>query len=467
MNDHNLAAALSGKLEQHQILSQSMRRSLELLAMPVADLAQEIAAALAENPMLEEVPFESTDIPQSDIPQSSVDDENDYENNNVLSEEWSDELPLPSETPAGGDENDYMSRIPAPPPQLKTLLMQEISAMNPDEEFLRIAVEIISAVNDDGYLAVPLADLAMICDANMDEMEDVLKAVQSVAPAGVGARNPAECLKLQLARSGKLSRKMEILLDKGLEDIESHRFSALEKLLDVDRSELDSMLDLLRTLNPFPGRTYSPADNTQIIIPDIAITLADDGEYLVSIRKERQFPIRVPERYEKLLEREDITAEDRKYISENLSAAKEFIKALKTRGDTLLNLGEFIVEKQRDFLDNGVEQLHMLTMKEAAEALDLSESTVSRAIAGKYADTPRGVFPLKFFFPSGGTAEFSNQAVTEKIKSLIKNENPASPLSDDALAELLKKEGISIARRTVAKYRDMLKIPSASKRKER
>jgi RNA polymerase sigma-54 factor len=109
----------------------------------------------------------------------------------------------------------------------------------------------------------------------------------------------------------------------------------------------------------------------------------------------------------------------------------------------------------------------MLTMKEAAEALDLSESTVSRAIAGKYADTPHGVFPLKFFFPSGGTAEFSNQAVTEKIKSLIKNENPASPLSDDALAELLKKEGISIARRTVAKYRDMLKIPSASKRKER
>lgn len=467
MSEHNLSAGLSGKLEQHLTLTQNQRRSLEVLAMPVTDLAQAIRAEMAVNPMLEEVPVENSALPEREETPNSPEDENDYESNSILSETWSDELPLPQDLSTPDDDNDGMSYIPAPPPQLKTLLMQEIAALDMNENFLRIAMEIISAVNDDGYLAIPLADLAMLCDADMDDMEDVLHTVQNAAPAGVGARTPAECLKLQLERQGKLTPLMKKLLDEGLEDIENRRFSALEKRLQVTRSELDAMLNTLRTLNPFPGREYAPESGGEFITPDITIFPGEDGTYKVSVRRERELPLRVSPLYEKLLENRNLPEDDRKYLTGKLSAAREFVQALINRGGTLLKLGEFIAAKQKDFLDNGVEQLRMLTMKEAAQALNLSESTISRAAAGKFADTPRGVFPLKFFFPSGGAAELSNQAVLEKIKSLIAEEDPAFPLSDDSIADMLKKDGVSIARRTVAKYRDMLKIPSASKRKER
>ena len=169
----------------------------------------------------------------------------------------------------------------------------------------------------------------------------------------------------------------------------------------------------------------------------------------------------------KLLEDKSLAADDRKFFTEKLARARELIQSLVNRGGTLQRLGEFIVKRQKDFLDSGVEKLHSLTMKEAAEFLELSESTISRAVSGKYAESRRGVLPLKYFFPSGGKAEFSDQAILQKIKELIEKENPSMPLSDDDIAGKLKKNGIPISRRTVAKYRDMLRIPASFRRKRR
>ncbi len=464
MSSQNLNTGLSGRLEQHQILSQSLRRSLEVLAMPAVELSTLISAELAANPLLEEVPPEaSAELPQPESAPEAAYDENDYEANSTLSDRWADDLPLPGEN--SGNEVDYMSLIPAPQPQLRAVLLQDIFSLDMDEESRRIAVEIVSALNDDGYLAVPLADLAMSCDAPMENMEKVLHLVQKIAPAGVAARDLGECLKLQLIRQGKLFPEMEKLLNEGLADLEKNHLAKLEKNLGVTAEKLESMLKILRGLNPFPGRAFSQVTAGEVIVPDMAFIPGEDGSYKVVLRKDPAAKIRIVPLYEKLLEDKSLSADDRKFFAEKLARAKELIQSLANRGSTLQRLGEFIVERQKDFLDSGVEKLHSVTMKEAAEALELSESTISRAVSGKYAETLRGVLPLKYFFPSGGKAEFSNQAILQKIKELIEKENPSMPLSDDDIAGRLKKNGISIARRTVAKYRDMLHIPSSSSRK--
>ena len=464
MSSQNLNAGLSGRLEQHQILSQSLRRSLEVLAMPSVELSALISAELAANPLLEEVPPEPLpELPAAEASPENDYDENDYDANSTLSDHWADDLPLP--TGSGEQEFDYISQIPVPPPQLRVMLLQDIYALELSEEYRRIAVEIVSALNDDGYLAVPLADLAMSCDAPMEDMEKILLLVQKIAPAGVAARDLGECLKLQLIRQGKLFPEMEKLLNDGLADLERNRLADLERNLGITAEKLESMLKILRGLNPFPGREYSTVSPGELIVPDMAFLPGENGGYKVVLRKDPATRVQIVPIYEKLLDDRSLSAEDRKFFNEKLLRAKELIQSLASRGSTLQRLGEFIVKKQSDFLDHGVEKLHNMTMKEAAEALELSESTISRAVSGKYAETHRGVLPLKYFFPTGGTAEFSNQAVLQKIKGIIEKENPSMPFSDDDIAGILKKSGISIARRTVAKYRDMLHIPSSSHRK--
>ena len=468
VNPQSLTTGLSGKLEQHQLLSHTQMRSLEVLAMPLAGVLQSVAQELAVNPMLEmeEFSFAPAELPDSPR-QSETPDADDYEANSTLSEEWRENLPLPADTPPGDENFDYLANLPAPPPQLRTMLLEELFAMELDEKTRLIAQEIIFSLNDDGFLTVPAADLAMVCDAELFEVEDALKLVQQIAPAGVGARDLGESLKLQLIRQGKLSSVMEKLLSEGLEYLENNRRSELEKKLGISADELDGLLHTLRALNPFPGRSASPASSGEVITPELIISRKEDGEYFVALARESMPPIRLSGYYEKLLEDRTLSAEDRNFLNEKAARARELIQAVMERGNTLLRIGELIIRRQKDFLDNGVESLHPFTMTEAASLLELSESTVSRAVAGKYADTPRGVIALKFFFPSGGTQELSNQAVISKIRALIENENPDSPLSDDEISGILKKQGISVARRTVAKYRDALNIPSSSRRKRR
>lgn len=467
MSSQNLSAGLTGKLEQHQILSQNLMRSLELLAMPIAELNAAINDELEHNPMLENV----SDLPAADLPANendkpSTEDENDYENHNSVSDEWMNDLPLPDSS-KDDDLPDFISSLPAPPPQLRSLLLGELQTMEVPESTRAIITELITSLNDDGYLATPLADIAMRCDCSMEEASDALQILQEIAPPGIGARDLGECLKLQLIRQNKLTPEMEKLLDEGLDLLENNLFEKLEKLLDVTPDRLDTMRHTLRALNPFPGRQFTPVSAGELVIPEVIIARQDDGSYKVILRKDIIRQPQLSPIYEKMQDNPSLSDEDRQFFAEKLSRAKELIKFLENRGNTLQKLGEFIVEKQKDFLDHGVKELHPLSMKEAAAALDLSESTISRAVSGKYAATPLGTIPLKSFFPGGGSQDLANQALIEKIRDMIENENPSFPLSDDEIAAQLKKSGIAIARRTVAKYRDILHIPSSSKRKRR
>jgi RNA polymerase sigma-54 factor len=347
-------------------------------------------------------------------------------------------------------------------------LDSEIATSKCDRRIGELAMEIASLIDDTGYLKTPLADIAMTCDADISELEDALKLIQSFDPPGVGARNLQECLILQLERKNMLTPLLKGILDTGFEDIEKNRLPQLAKRLGVTLDELTSALKLLRTLDPAPG-AGKIKDGGQVPV-ELEIYRDEDGVYQVRLINERPLKFKISERYSKLLEDPDVSSEDKEYLKEKLESARELLRGLAQRKSTILKLGEVIADTQKDFFDRGAEYLHSLTMRQAAEKLQVHETTVSRAVAGKYAATPRGVYPLRYFF-SGGYLNSSGEdigvnAVKEKLRELIAQEDPSSPLSDEKLAGMLKACGVDIARRTVAKYREAMKIPSASLRRK-
>lgn len=470
MTQQQLSAGLSGKLEQHTSLSLNQRRSLEMLALPVVDLDLRLQSELQSNPMLEIEENLAAELPAANA-ELAVDsgnyDENDYENNGVLAESWADDLPLPGTGDANDDRRDFFSQISAPPPALKSSLLAELAVLSLPENIARAALEIVGALDDDGYLSTSTADLAMVAGVDMPEMESALKIVQQIAPAGVAARDLPECLNLQLERLGKSTAQLKQLLSIGIADLENNRLDHLADKLHVSLAEVESMLKTLRSLNPAPGRQEGGAG---VITPDLVIEKDGNSGYRVVPVYSCNMRIKVSPVYEKLLDDPLLADAERQFVSEKLASAREVVNSLKRRESTLVRLGELLIKYQRGFLDDGVEHLKSFTMKNAAAELDVSESTVSRAVDNKFVDTPQGVFPLKYFFAAGySTADgddVSGQAVKAMIRQLINDEDPARPMSDDAIARELKSRGVPVARRTVAKYREAINIPSSSLRKK-
>ncbi len=467
MSSTSLNTALTGKMEQLQQLSQSQLHSLEILALPQIALESRLMEEFAGNPVLEELPPE---LPANEDFSAGSDpgtDENDYGSAAAYADNWQERRQLPARS-SGGGSADYLGNSPAPPPSLKTVLVSELSCSACPEYLVPAALEIISALDDDGFLTAPLADIAMSCDADMDEITGALQWVQSVAPAGVAARDVAESLKLQLIRKGALTPNLEKLLSEGLEELEKNQIPALCNKLSVSPEELESMLKTLRQLNPAPGRETDRSMN--VIVPDLEIIRNDDGSFRTEVKYERQSRLAISQTYENMAKDPALSAEDHAYITEKLARAKELIHAVAMRGSTLSRIGDVIIAEQRGFLEHGVLALKPLTMKHAARILDLNESTVSRAVAEKYAATPQGIFPLRFFFTGGfntdGGDEVALQAVKAMIRKAISEEDPRAPLSDEALAGKLRSEGVALARRTVAKYRESMKIPTSSLRKK-
>ena len=455
-------------LQQRQLLSQRQQQSLELLHLPLQALDARIAEELKNNPLLEdELPPAGEQITDSekDNQDSNEDSQTDFEAAQNL---WGDDLPAGSIYADSDDDGDFWSRTAAPPPSMDEQLEVEIATSGLSERMIFLAGNIISNLNESGYLASHLADIAMLCDADMEEMEEALGLVQSFDPPGIAARTLGECLKIQLERKGSLTPLLEKLTaDDSIQEIIANHIPQLAKKLNVSMEELLPAVAELKKLDPAPGAVLSAKEN-EVSEPEIEI-IRKNGHYAVKTLHDRERRLSISLRYQKMLDDPALQPETRAYIEEKIRSAKELIESLRLRGDTLTAIGNVLIRTQADFLDSGPEELHPLTMKQVGEMLDLNESTISRAVAGKAVKTPQGIFPLKYFFSSGyqsGDGEnIASRAVQEKIRALIASEDPKKPLSDDKIAQLLSEDGIKIARRTVAKYRDILEIPDTRKRK--
>ena len=471
-------------LQQSAILSARQQLGLTLLAMPVLKLEDAIQQELLQNPVLDEItPSEQSDSFPGDAAPGNPGDVDDYEDGFEAAlarqDSWANNLPTPE---AGGEDRklEFLSNLPAPRPTLRDLLLSEAENADIPEPLKMPVFEIISSLDPNGFLSVPLADLAMSmpedADVDLDDIKAALEIIRKLAPAEIWIGYRSDFFKQQLAEIGKLTPEFSALCDEleqlpdgvGSAELKEHFLPGLSAKLDIAPAELEKMLAVIQEFKVNHLAEFEPEESSAIY-PDLEIIKLPDGGFAVNVLRENSRRIVILERYEKLSKDPKLSPEDKEYFNEKMASARNVIQALAMRESTLERLGKLIVERQRDFFHNGVSGLKGFTMSEAAEVLGVNPSTVTRAVDEKYVATPLGVYPLRFFFPGNAakndSGDRSRDAVLEDIRRIIDNENPALPLSDDRISEILREEGVQISRRTVAKYRTILNIPGASERK--
>ncbi|MBM3572880.1 MAG: RNA polymerase factor sigma-54, partial [Alphaproteobacteria bacterium] len=331
-----------------------------------------------------------------------------------------------------------------------------------------IGMHLIDQIDDSGYFVGAIDDIATLLGTDRARVESVLKRLQRFDPPGVFARNLAECLALQLADRNRLDPAIQAVLDH-LPQLAARDHGQLMKLAGIDAEDLADIIAEIRTLNPKPGETFEPAD-TQTVVPDIIMRVRPTGDWSIELNADTLPRVLVNQRYYSEVSRSVRKKEDKDYLSERFQSANWLVKSLHQRATTILKVATEIVRQQDGFFRHGVKHLRPLILRDIAEAIGIHESTVSRVTTNKFMASPRGLYELKYFFTAsiasadGGVAH-SAEAVRHRIKALVDAERPDDILSDDRLVEILRQDGVDIARRTVAKYRELLKIPSSVQRR--
>jgi len=468
-------------IAQQLTMTPRLAEAISLLAMPQTELAIWMQEQLESNPMLEELPETET---LTTAPQTNSDDETlDLAQEKDLFEEdrraleelerwdWQEyfDSVADGEMPGMAEPavEDYYSATPDLPPNLPESLWSQLKLLTSDPEILAIGYEIIGALNDAGYLVDKLDDLAKRLGKPLASIENVLlEYIQTLEPAGVGARNLAECLQLQL-------RDKTIPPDDPVYAVVHHldlipQPQKLAKTLDINLNELNSAISLIKSLNPKPGLAFGSTPN-QDIAPEIFVSLSGDKPS-VNMEEWNIPTLTISPKYRSMIEHpENLPPETRQYLERMLGRALWIIRSVDRRRRTIFDIANHVFERQKEFLKKGPGALRPLTMQETADQVGVNVSTVSRAVANKYVQTPQGIFPFRHFFlgslPAGGGAEVSSDAVQQKIKKLIDEEDPSHPYSDDSLAKLMAKSGIKVARRTITKYRHQMGIEDAASRR--
>lgn len=465
------------------ILSPQMREYLRLLHLPVAELRQAVDDMLQENPMLEEVSSarennEPETLPVA--PQTTESDEGDTPE--VISGDWENSEPLnfikaPSDlgkqSPADAQKiRDFQENLLTRPESLFDFLEWQLNFLDLSTDKKKIADQLIGNINQDGYLTVSLEEIATAVNAPAAKAEETLRQIQQLDPPGVAARNLKEALLLQLDRLGPNTGLAREIVREHLDLVAKHDWSMLAKIFCRTPHEIQDAVKMISRLEPKPGRSFY-AEEAIAVTPDASIGIKDgtDSALEVKIHDEYIPQIRINRGYQNLLRDRTTDAATKDFLRSRTASGMEFIKALELRRSTLRGITEEIVRAQPLFFTRGFSYLRPLRLKDIAERLGLHESTVSRAIHGKYMSTPQGTIPYKSFFSQkietrDGIGE-SQKSIVEKVRSLIEKEDPKKPLSDQALVKALEGEGVQIARRTVTKYRKLLKAPSTHLRRRR
>lgn len=490
------------KMGQQLTMTPQLQQAIRLLQLSTLDLQQEIQEALESNPMLERQEegedYDNSD-PMADGAESAPNgtssnsqdsfQESTTPNADSLDEDqWAERIPneLPVDTawediyqtsasslPSNDDDEwDFTSRTSAGESLQSHLLWQLNLAPMSDIDRL-VALSIIDGINNDGYLEESLDDILASLDpelgVEMDEVEVVLRRVQQLEPAGVGARNLRECLLLQLrqmpSKTYLLTEALKLVSDH-LDLLGSRDYSQLMRRMKLKEDELRETIELIQSLHPRPGSQIESGE-AEYVVPDVIVRKHNE-RWLVELNQEAVPRLRVNSQYAGLVRRADSSA-DNTFMRNQLQEARWFIKSLQSRNETLMKVATQIVEHQRGFLEYGEEAMKPLVLHDIADAVGMHESTISRVTTQKFMHTPRGIFELKYFFSShvstseGG--ECSSTAIRAIIKKLVAAESPKKPLSDSKIAGLLEAQGIQVARRTVAKYRESLGIAPSSERK--
>ncbi len=474
------------KMSQQLVMTPQLQQAIKLLQLSRTDLIDAVRDELLENPMLEEqseisaTAAEISSEKEQAKTEKAKDTTKDVEIENKTVEEQKEQIDWEAyfenynaPTPGSGQQrlrDDDMPGYEATLTRSDSLfdhLMWQLQVSDFTEQEERVAAAIIGNLDDNGYLkGVTLESLALELDNDLEYVEEILEMVQCLDPIGVGSRSLAECLLLQ-SRFHELGAIVEDICIGHIDNLEKKNYQAIARDMDIEMEEVIEAARLISQLEPRPGRPFS-GDEPRYITPDIYIRKVD-GEYKAMLNEDGMPRLRISNFYRNALAGNS-SSETKKYVTDRMNAAQWLIRSIEQRKRTIVKVTESIIKFQRAFLDRGVEQLRPLILRDVAEDIGMHESTVSRVTTNKYVHTPQGIYELKYFFNStiqgSGREDLASEAVKSKIRGIIAKEDGKRPFSDQKLVELLKTDGVKIARRTVAKYREAMGILPSSKRKK-
>ncbi|MBF1179873.1 MAG: RNA polymerase factor sigma-54 [[Eubacterium] sulci] len=446
-------------IEQTQKLSMTpeLIQAIQILQYNNQELNEYIDKELLENPILESEYHKESD---TEIDIDSLRDQLIQADENVEAyKQW--------ESHSTSDEYSYENFV-AFNYTLTEFLIEQLHFSSLKGQDAEIGRYIIENIDDNGYLSMSLEEICSVLDVDLDSCERVLDLIHTFEPSGVGARNLNECLIIQLASLGELTDEIEFIISNRLKDLADNKYALISKDMGISIAEVQGIADLIRTLEPKPGRGFDSDNSIKYIIPDIYVE-ETNGEYVVSANDGSTPSLHISSYYNSLTEEAKSDKELSNYLNNRFNSAMWLMKSIEQRKKTIYNVASAIVQFQNEFFAKGERFLKPLTLKQIAETVGVHESTVSRAINGKYMQCPRGVFELKYFFTGGILNEDGSGVSSNSIKSMIKEfvdaEDDKKPLSDSKISEMLHEKGIDISRRTVAKYRDDIGILPSSKRR--
>jgi RNA polymerase sigma-54 factor len=475
------------KQTQQLRMTPQLQQAIKLLQLNRMELISLVRQEMTENPILEEIqePYEAESlyVQEHGIRENDKEDKTEEvkaDESDIDNVDWEDYInkysadPMPTNSYKGYSTTDlpgYEQTMSTSESLVDHLMTQlRMSALDEDEQ--QIGMLIIGNLDPDGYLREATTEqIAEDIDAPLEQVEGVLSVIQEFDPTGVAARNLKECLQIQADLLFPENDLLHTIIDEHLSDLERKSVSKISRAIGVSKDEVITAAKLITTLEPKPGRLYNDEEG-RYITPDVYI-FKMDGEWVTSLNEDGLPKLKISNYYKKQLQKkkDEGTKDDvREYIQDKLRGAMWLIRSIHQRQSTIIKVTESIIKFQKDFFEKGVEHLKPLVLKDVADDIEMHESTVSRVTTNKYVHTPRGVFELKFFFNSAitkhGGEDLASEAVKAKIREIIANEPGDKPLSDSKIVDILAEENIDIARRTVAKYREMMGILSSSKRKQ-
>jgi len=497
---------LSTRLTQSMVLAPQLQQSLALLQAPMLELKALVEQELQQNPVLEEVEGSEIELPDKPVadtgetsdaaaapdPSERADDspaegefdkpdsaeaapaddfQEEFDKLVQLDQEWRDNFSQTNspirQTTEDEERRQFMFDSLTVGTSFAQMLMDQARESDLTDDQRAIGELIIGNIDDYGYLKTTVEELSAANNMPADKIAEVLKVIQTFDPPGVGATDLRQCLMLQLERKGQQESLEYRIIRDFMEALGKRRIPEIARGTGCDVDEVQESLAKIARLEPRPGRAFLP-DTEQYVAPEVFVQKVGD-EFTVATNNDNVPHLRISNVYKDLMAQGENNAEVKNYIREKIRAGKFLIKSLHQRQQTIANIGKEIVKRQREFMEKGVAHLRPMTMAQVADVVGVHETTVSRAVSGKYIETPQGIFEMKFFFTAGlqtaSGAGVSNTSVKDMVAELFKAENPSKPLSDQEVVKMLGEKGINIARRTVAKYRDELNILPSNLRK--